>query len=833
MSALKPDQDSTHDLGSSALRWANLFVDAVTVTDDVVIAGDLTVNGATTQVNTTQIQIKDPIMQLNYEDGAALTGANSGIHVGRNGTTDASLIFDETSGDVWKAGLAGAEVELLTLSASQTLTNKVLTSPTINAAALSGTFSGTPTFSGIGTHSALDIFNAGISVKNGATSAGFIELFEDSDNGSNKVTLIGPASTADVTLTLPAATDTLIGKATTDTLTNKTLTNPAINAASLSGTFSGSHTVSGAVSFTGANTFENTSGQIIQGAEGGAGILYIKADQGDDDGDSWEFNVSTTNGVLTVGNDISGSNVSHLTMTPDSTVGNSIAQFHGDVTVDGDLIVSGDTVTQNVATVTVQDPIMQINYSGATQGALQDSGLHVGRTGTTDASLIWDHSISKWAAGLAGSEVALVDISAAQSLTNKTLAGATLSNTIAGTPTFSGIGTHSALDIFNAGITVKNGATSAGFIEFFEDSDNGTNKVTLIGPASTADVTLTLPAATDTIVGKATTDTLTNKTLTNPSINAAALSGTLSGTPTFSGIGTHSALDVFNAGISVKNGATSAGFIELFEDSDNGSNKVTLIGPASTGDVTLTLPAATDTLIGKATTDTLTNKTLTSPVINTGTVGTSLVPSSSGASDLGTTSVMWGDIFVADDKAIQFGASQDAKIEYDEDGTDQLRIHAPAAGVVISGTTPTLVIGDAGEEDTKLVFDGAEADFYMGIDDTDNKLHIGLGSTVGTTPNMTLSSGDRGVQFLGNIVIPNGGTIGVGTQADAITISAVGVVTIGDNTASTSKDTGALVVEGGVGIEGRLNVGGGGSTNIIGASAVSYTHLTLPTILLV
>ena len=42
-------------------------------------------------------------------------------------------------------------------------------------------------------------------------------------------------------------------------------------------------------------------------------------------------------------------------------------------------------------------------------------------------------------------------------------------------------------------LQVKNGATSAGKIEFFEDSDNGTNKVTLIGPASPADITLTLP----------------------------------------------------------------------------------------------------------------------------------------------------------------------------------------------------------------------------------------------------------------------------------------------------------------------------------------------------
>jgi hypothetical protein len=99
----------------------------------------------------------------------------------------------------------------------------------------------------------------------------------------------------------------------------------------------------------------------------------------------------------------------------------------------------------------------------------------------------------------------LVAVDISQTLTNKTLTTPTLT-----TP------------VVNAGLQLKNGATSAGFAEFFEDSDNGTNKVTLIGPASTADVTLTLPAATDTLVGKATTDTLTNK-----SIDASQLTGTV------------------------------------------------------------------------------------------------------------------------------------------------------------------------------------------------------------------------------------------------------------------------------------------------------------------
>ncbi len=59
--------------------------------------------------------------------------------------------------------------------------------------------------------------------------------------------------------------------------------------------------------------------------------------------------------------------------------------------------------------------------------------------------------------------------------------------------------TFSQKDVHDVGMSVKNGSSSAGFVEFFENSGNGTNKATLIGPASTADVTLTLPAVTDTV----------------------------------------------------------------------------------------------------------------------------------------------------------------------------------------------------------------------------------------------------------------------------------------------------------------------------------------------
>jgi hypothetical protein len=64
-------------------------------------------------------------------------------------------------------------------------------------------------------------------------------IFEGTTNDGFETTLTVADPTADRVVTLPNATDTLVGKATTDTLTNKTLTSPIINAATLTGTISG------------------------------------------------------------------------------------------------------------------------------------------------------------------------------------------------------------------------------------------------------------------------------------------------------------------------------------------------------------------------------------------------------------------------------------------------------------------------------------------------------------------------------------------------------------------------------------------------------------------
>jgi hypothetical protein len=74
---------------------------------------------------------------------------------------------------------------------------------------------------------------------------------------------------------------------------------------------------------------------------------------------------------------------------------------------------------------------------------------------------------------------------------------------ISGTLGVTGVATLTATPIANAGITVKNGSSGPGFIEFYEDSDHGSNYVKVQANSAdqsyTGNITLTLPSATGTI----------------------------------------------------------------------------------------------------------------------------------------------------------------------------------------------------------------------------------------------------------------------------------------------------------------------------------------------
>jgi len=94
------------------------------------------------------------------------------------------------------------------------------------------------------------------------------------------------------------------------------------------------------------------------------------------------------------------------------------------------------------------------------------------------------------------------------------------------------------------------------------------------------------------------------------------------------------------------------------------------------------------------------------------------------------------------DTKIQVEESSDEDtIRMDIAGTEVLTLTNSA--MTLKGTTPTLTIGDAGEEDTKIVFDGNAQDYYIGLDDSADDLVIGLGSAVGTTPAISVDEDQK------------------------------------------------------------------------------------------
>jgi len=178
-SHILPSADDTYDLGAVGSEWKDIYIDGVAYVDSIamptttvtdILDEDTMVSNSATALATQQ-SIKayvDSQVTAQDLDFQGDTGGALSIDLDSEALTIAGGTGIDTSGSLNTLTVA-IDSTVATLTGTQTLTNKTLTTPIISS-----------------------ISNTG-------------------------------------TLTLPTSTDTLVGRATTDTLTNKTLTSAVLN----------------------------------------------------------------------------------------------------------------------------------------------------------------------------------------------------------------------------------------------------------------------------------------------------------------------------------------------------------------------------------------------------------------------------------------------------------------------------------------------------------------------------------------------------------------------------------------------------------------------------
>ena len=191
------------------------------------------------------------------------------------------------------------------------------------------------------------------------------------------------------------------------------------------------------------------------------------------------------------------------------------------------------------------------------------------------------------------------------------------------------------------------------------------------------------------------------------------------------------------------------------------------------------------------------------------TIATSIAPSSSDGASLGTASLEWSDLYIADGGIIYFGDDQEITLTHVHDdglilkhvGTGDgkepsLSFHAGDNDIAINDVLGSIFFKAPDEgagTDAILVAAGVEAVSEGDFSSSNNatKLSFLTAASEAASEKMSLSSAGL-LTIADDLMIKDGGTIGVASTNDAITISSAGIVTLKDDL--VIKDGGTIGV---------------------------------------
>jgi len=261
---------------------------------------------------------------------------------------------------------------------------------------------------GGGSTNGVVIQQGGIKIKNGGTQS-YVDLYCESNN-AHYLRLQAPAHAAfsgNPTVTLPATTDTLVGRTTTDTLTNKTLTSPTITNASNpsftgTATFGGSDGVSIAQGFVKIKNGGTQSYVDFYCEASNAHYLRLQAPAHSSFSGNPTVTLPNTAGTIALtSSNITGSAATVTTAAqPNITSVGTLTSLtvSGNTTVGGNLTVNGTTTTLNTTNSVISDRLIELG-NGTSGSPANDMGIVMERGDSANAFMGFDESADKFIVG--------------------------------------------------------------------------------------------------------------------------------------------------------------------------------------------------------------------------------------------------------------------------------------------------------------------------------------------------------------------------------------------------------------------------------------------------